>query len=154
MTGPGPQAPTGAPNPADDQKKESTRVTVLITGTRLYGEGDPVDVLIDGEVIAEIAPAGTLGRDEPGREVLEAAGTVLLPGPVGIHTHPREPARDDTQTIDSGSAAAARGGYTGCSPWPTPTRSPTTRWSPTTCGTAARRSAWSTCTRSARSPRA
>ncbi len=112
MTGPGPQAPTGAPNPADDQKKESTRVTVLITGTRLYGEGDPVDVLIDGEVIAEIAPAGTLGRDEPGREVIEAAGTVLLPGLVDIHTHLREPGREDTETIDSGSAAAARGGYT------------------------------------------
>ncbi len=81
---------------------------VLIKGARLYGEGEPVDVLLaDGE-IAEI---GTdLSGD--GADVVEAAGQVLLPGFVDLHTHLREPGREDTETIDSGSAAAALGGFT------------------------------------------
>ncbi|WP_182348668.1 dihydroorotase [Tomitella gaofuii] len=92
--------------------------TVLITGTRPYGEGDPVDVLIEDGVITRIVPAGTLAAtpdaagDGPGAEVIEAAGTVLLPGFVDMHTHLREPGREDAETVRSGSAAAARGGYT------------------------------------------
>ncbi|GAA4814447.1 dihydroorotase [Tomitella cavernea] len=92
--------------------------TVLITGTRPYGEGDPVDVLVEDGVITQIVPAGTLtdasdaAEDGSGAEVLEAAGTVLLPGFVDMHTHLREPGREDAETVRSGSAAAARGGYT------------------------------------------
>ncbi|WP_370942631.1 dihydroorotase [Amycolatopsis sp. cg5] len=80
---------------------------VLIKGARLYGEGDPVDVLIDNGVIARI---GTI--EDAGAEVIEAAGQVLLPGFVDLHTHLREPGREDTETIATGSAAAALGGYT------------------------------------------
>ncbi|QDQ97462.1 dihydroorotase [Tomitella fengzijianii] len=94
--------------------------TVLITGTRPYGEGDPVDVLIDDGVITRIVPTVAGGRDAGGPdsaasaadEVIEAAGTVLLPGFVDMHTHLREPGREDAETVRSGSAAAARGGYT------------------------------------------
>ncbi len=87
-------------------------VAVLITGTRPYGEGEPVDVLVEGGVIARIAPAGTLAAEAPAAEVVEAAGTVLLPGLVDMHTHLREPGREDAETLRSGSEAAARGGYT------------------------------------------
>lgn len=81
---------------------------LLIKGARLYGEGDPVDVLVDGGVIAEIGtPSASAGA-----EVVEAAGQVLLPGFVDLHTHLREPGREDAETIESGSAAAALGGYT------------------------------------------
>ncbi|MGW6695253.1 dihydroorotase [Rhodococcus sp. NPDC054953] len=82
---------------------------VLITGTRIYGEGDPVDVLIRGGEIAEIG-AGLAAADDA--TVIDAAGQILLPGFVDLHTHLREPGREDTETIETGSAAAALGGFT------------------------------------------
>jgi dihydroorotase len=68
--------------------------------------GKAVDVLIDGEVIAEI------GQKLSGDRVIDGAGLVLLPGFVDLHTHLREPGREDAETIASGSAAAALGGFT------------------------------------------
>jgi dihydroorotase len=84
---------------------------LLIKGARLYGEGDPVDVLVDAGVIAEIGSPSTTSAPE-GAEVVQARGQVLLPGFVDLHTHLREPGREDAETIESGSAAAALGGYT------------------------------------------
>ena len=86
-------------------------MSVLIKGTRLYGEGDPVDVLVADGVIVEIG-AVEPGEGTEGTEVVEADGQVLLPGFVDLHTHLREPGREDAETIESGSAAAALGGYT------------------------------------------
>lgn len=84
-------------------------MTHLITGARPLG-GDPVDVRIDEGRIDAIAPAGTL--DPAGAQVVVAAGLVLLPGLVDLHTHLREPGREDAETVATGSAAAARGGFT------------------------------------------
>ncbi|WP_431905208.1 dihydroorotase [Amycolatopsis thermoflava] len=81
---------------------------VLIKRARLYGEGDPVDVLVTGGTISEI---GSVSAPDDA-EVIEANGQVLLPGFVDLHTHLREPGREDTETIETGSAAAALGGYT------------------------------------------
>ncbi|RDI67357.1 dihydroorotase [Nocardia pseudobrasiliensis] len=81
---------------------------IVIKSVRLYGEGEPVDVLIvDGE-IREIAA----DLDEADAEVIDGTGQILLPGFVDLHTHLREPGREDTETIETGSAAAALGGYT------------------------------------------
>ena len=82
---------------------------VLIRGVRRYGAGDPVDVLVDD---GQIAAIGAELSAPDGAEVIEAAGQVLLPGFVDLHTHLREPGREDTETIATGSAAAALGGYT------------------------------------------
>ena len=82
---------------------------VLIKGVRLYGEGDQVDVLVADGQIAQIGPALTAGDDT---EVIDAAGQVLLLGLVDLHTHLREPGREYAETIETGSAAAALGGYT------------------------------------------
>ncbi|MCX5045237.1 dihydroorotase [Aldersonia sp. NBC_00410] len=81
---------------------------ILIEGVRLYGEGDPVDVLLADEEIAEIG--SDLADDDA--TVIDGAGKILLPGFVDLHTHLREPGREDTETIETGSAAAALGGYT------------------------------------------
>lgn len=82
--------------------------SVLLQGVLLYGEGPEIDVLITGEEIAGIGA----DFDADGAEVVDARGQILLPGFVDMHTHLREPGREDTETIESGSAAAALGGYT------------------------------------------
>lgn len=82
--------------------------SVLLRGVLLYGEGPETDVLITGEEIAGIGS----DLDADGAEVVDARGQILLPGFVDMHTHLREPGREDTETIESGSAAAALGGYT------------------------------------------
>ncbi|MGW3957388.1 dihydroorotase [Streptomyces sp. NPDC004752] len=80
---------------------------ILIRGAEVLG-GAPQDVLIDG---ATIAAVGT-GLDADGAEVVDAAGKVLLPGLVDLHTHLREPGREDSETVLTGTRAAAGGGYT------------------------------------------
>jgi dihydroorotase len=79
-----------------------------VRGIRPYGAGEPIDVLVRGGVIAEL---GT-GLDGTGAEVLDGGGLVALPGLVDLHAHLREPGREDAETIATGSAAAALGGYT------------------------------------------
>ncbi len=79
----------------------------LLTGVRPYGE-DVVDVrLVDGRV-AEIGTGLSAGdsREHAGD------GAVLLPGLVDLHTHLREPGREDAETVETGTLAAALGGFT------------------------------------------
>jgi dihydroorotase len=83
-------------------------MSTLIRGARPYGE-DAVDVLIIGGHIAEIAASIKVPADA---EVFEADGLVLLPGLVDLHVHLREPGREDAETVETGSEAAALGGYT------------------------------------------
>ncbi|MYT27047.1 dihydroorotase [Streptomyces sp. SID7760] len=80
---------------------------ILIRGAKVLG-GEAQDVLIDGETIAEV---GT-GLSAEGATVIEAEGQVLLPGLVDLHTHLREPGREDSETVLTGTRAAASGGYT------------------------------------------
>src|SRR5215204_1243755 len=79
----------------------------LLTGARILG-GEPTDILIDGDVVAAIGA----GLDAAGAEVVEATGLIALPGLVDLHTHLREPGREDAETVETGSRAAALGGYT------------------------------------------
>ncbi|NTY58901.1 dihydroorotase [Mycolicibacterium sphagni] len=84
-------------------------MSVFIRGVRLYGEGDQVDVLVADGQIAEIGPKLAVPDDA---DVIDATGQVLLPGFVDLHTHLREPGREYAEDIETGSAAAALGGYT------------------------------------------
>src|SRR5687767_5132889 len=79
----------------------------LLRGARILG-GPARDVLIQGIAVAAV---GT-GLDPGGAEIVDADGLVLLPGLVDLHTHLREPGREDAETVESGSRAAALGGYT------------------------------------------
>ncbi len=79
----------------------------LIRGARPLG-GDAADVLLRGGVIAEVRA----GLDAEGATVVDADGLVLLPGLVDLHTHLREPGREDAETVETGTRAAALGGFT------------------------------------------
>ena len=79
----------------------------LFRGARLEG-GESADHLVDGGIIVE---AGT-GVSRPGATVIDVDGLVALPGLVDLHTHLREPGFEASETILTGSRAAASGGYT------------------------------------------
>lgn len=80
---------------------------ILIRGAKVLG-GEPQDILIAGETVEAV---GT-GLDAEGATVIEAQGQILLPGLVDLHTHLREPGREDSETVLTGTKAAAVGGFT------------------------------------------
>jgi dihydroorotase len=81
--------------------------SVVVRSGRLYGD-DVRDLVIDGDRIVDVCEPGTGAGDV----VVEADGCIVLPGLVDLHTHLREPGREHAETIESGSRAAAKGGYT------------------------------------------
>ncbi|HET8599568.1 MAG TPA: dihydroorotase [Segeticoccus sp.] len=87
-------------------------MTVLIKGANLAGAGRS-DLLLRDGVIAETGSLST-PRARAGEqvEVIDADGLVALPGLVDLHTHLREPGREDAETVLTGSQAAAVGGFT------------------------------------------
>ena len=84
-------------------------MNTLIKGADLLGAGRQ-DVLISDSVISAIGTLDPCARTID--ETIDADGLVALPGLVDLHTHLREPGREDAETIASGSAAAAIGGFT------------------------------------------
>ena len=79
--------------------------TTILRQVRPLG-GEPVDIAIEDGVITAI------GTGLEGDEVIEGGGHIALPGLVDLHTHLREPGREDAETVRTGSQAAARGGFT------------------------------------------
>ena len=76
----------------------------LIRGARPLG-GDPADILLSDGIVA--------AADDHGQaQVIDADGLIALPGLVDLHTHLREPGREDAETVQTGTQAAALGGYT------------------------------------------
>ena len=75
----------------------------IIKGARPMG-GAPTDLYVDNGELVDSAPSGA--------EVLDADGLVALPGLVDLHTHLREPGREDAETVETGTLAAALGGFT------------------------------------------
>lgn len=86
-------------------------MSVIISGATVLTDSgeEKLDVRIDNGVIAEmsniIAPASN-------DRVLNAQGCHVLPGFVDLHAHLREPGKEDSETIETGSRAGAKGGYT------------------------------------------
>ncbi|HEX5597283.1 MAG TPA: dihydroorotase [Micromonosporaceae bacterium] len=82
-------------------------MTYLIRGASIVG-AKPTDVLVRDGVVAEVGR----GLSVRGAVTVDADGLIALPGLVDLHTHLREPGREDAETVESGSRAAALGGYT------------------------------------------
>ena len=89
-----------------------TTTTLLITGGHVI---DPTnkrdgrfDLLIERGKIAQVAPAISAN----GAKRLDATGQLVIPGLVDLHTHLRQPGREDKETIETGMHAAIRGGFT------------------------------------------
>jgi dihydroorotase len=85
---------------------------LLIRGARVVDPSQrldrPSDILIENETIAAIEPA----LDVRDCETLDATGLVAIPGPIDMHVHLREPGHEYKETIATGTAAAAAGGFT------------------------------------------
>jgi dihydroorotase len=84
--------------------------TILIKGGRLP-DGKNSDLLIKDGKIAELAPT----IESPDAHVIDAKNSIVLPGLVDLHTHLREPGKEDAETVESGSRAGVKGGFTALS---------------------------------------
>jgi dihydroorotase len=80
--------------------------SILISAGSIIGD-KRADILIKDGVIVEIAEGISAGD----ATVIDASDCVVLPGFVDLHTHLREPGRENAETIATGSLSAARGGY-------------------------------------------
>jgi dihydroorotase len=84
--------------------------TILIKGGRLP-DGKNSDLLIKDGKISELAPT----IESPDAYVIDAKNSIVLPGLVDLHTHLREPGKEDAETVESGSRAGVKGGFTALS---------------------------------------
>src|ERR1700749_2175688 len=76
-----------------------------------------MDVLLDGDRIKEIATPGktstsSASQSQNGLELFDASGLIVAPGFIDIHVHLREPGQENSETIETGTRSAARGGFT------------------------------------------
>jgi len=85
------------------------QITVIRGGRVVDATGErQADVVVEGGVVSIVGDA-----DVPrGARVLDADGCIVSPGLVDIHTHLRQPGREEAETVETGSRAAALGGYT------------------------------------------
>ena len=70
-----------------------------------------MDVLLDGEVVRELAAPGRFASLQ-NAEVFDATGLIVAPGFIDMHVHLREPGQESSETIETGTKSAARGGFT------------------------------------------
>jgi dihydroorotase len=86
------------------------------------GTDSPLDVLIDGDKIVAVGPAAEISQQIKQRggkaETFDASGLTVAPGFIDLHCHLREPGGEASETIETGTRAAARGGFTAVCPMP------------------------------------
>lgn len=86
--------------------------TLLIKGGRVTDPSQKIDYISD--ILVEDGKIKTIGKElsASGAEVFDAAGMIVMPGLIDMHTHLREPGNEEAETIESGCNAAAAGGFT------------------------------------------
>ena len=89
----------------------TTTNAYLIRGARPLGH-ETSDILLQDGVIAALGADAAAHPSAAMATVIEAAGQIALPGLVDVHTHLREPGREDAETVETGTRAAALGGFT------------------------------------------
>jgi dihydroorotase len=115
------------------------------------GTDAPRDILLDGDRIAAVAPHGQLAARAKGAEIFDAKNLIVAPGFIDLHCHLREPGGESSETIETGTKAAARGGFTAVCPMPN-TRSAPPRLRACACGRLARRRSGAKAKRLRKSP--
>jgi dihydroorotase len=91
--------------------KEGPKVDLVVRSARVVDPGEGIDALLDVRVDGGVISKIGLNVDVNGHRVVEGRGLVLTPAFVDPHVHLRTPGREDEETIASGTAAAAAGGY-------------------------------------------
>src|SRR5204863_6666766 len=91
--------------------KTAPKENIVVTGARVLDPAAGVDAQVDVRVDHGVITAIGTNLDRNGHRVIDAAGLVLAPAFVDPHVHLRSPGREDEETIASGTAAAAAGGY-------------------------------------------
>jgi dihydroorotase len=89
----------------------STNTSYLIRGAKPLGNQE-TDILIHEGTIAALGADAATHPAAAHATVIETAGQIALPGMVDLHTHLREPGREDAETVETGTRAAALGGFT------------------------------------------
>ena len=90
---------------------------LLIKNAKVLKDGKLTEasILVEDDKVKEIAPEITVGSEV---EVIDAKGRFAAPGLVDVHVHLREPGGEHKETIETGTKAAARGGFTTVCPMP------------------------------------
>ncbi len=87
-------------------------MSLLIKGGRVVDPASATDEILDifiqGEKIVELGKNINLSV----KKIIDATGSIIVPGLVDMHAHLRDPGREDEETIRSGTLAAAKGGFT------------------------------------------
>ena len=84
---------------------------LFLKGGRVVDPASDTDAV--SNVLVEVGRIAAIGEDAPaGASVLDCDGLIVAPGFVDLHTHLRQPGREDKETVETGSRAAASGGYT------------------------------------------
>ena len=91
--------------------KDAARENVVVRGARVIDPVEGVDAVLDVRVDDGVIAALGQNLDTNAHRVIDADGLVLAPAFVDPHVHLRTPGREDEETIASGTAAAAAGGY-------------------------------------------
>jgi dihydroorotase len=85
---------------------------LVIKGGRIVDETDETGERTGDVAIGDDGRIAAVGEDLSGTAELDAGGCVVAPGLVDLHTHLRQPGREEAETVESGARAAALGGFT------------------------------------------
>jgi len=91
--------------------KDAPKENIFVRGARVIDPGEGLDAVLDVRIDDGVIAALGQTLDTNSHRVLDADGLVLAPAFVDPHVHLRTPGREDEETIASGTAAAAAGGY-------------------------------------------